>query len=91
MRTGKKLQKEAIILFDSFNSNKIEIDSFEISLINLSNEFVQKGFWDKKLVEDEFIPCLKEQFIDYKKGNQNLLSNTNEGSLIHNFKCKLVS
>jgi len=91
MCIGKKLQKKAEALFDSFNSNKIEIDSFEISLINLSNEFVQKGFWDKKLVEDEFIPCLKEQFIDYKKGNQNLLSNTNEGSLIHNFKCKLVS
>ena len=91
MNTGKKLQKKAIFLFDSFNSNKISIELFEICLINLSNEFVEKGFWNKKLAEKGFIPCLKEQFTDYKNGNLNLLSSINEGSLIHNFKCKLVS
>jgi len=56
MCIGKKLQKKAEALFDSFNSNKIEIDSFEIRLINLSNEFVQNRFWNKKLVNAEFIP-----------------------------------
>jgi len=91
MNTGKRLQKKAVFLFDSFNSNKISIDSFEICLITLSTEFVEKGFWDKKLVEDQFIPCLKEQFIDYKNGNLNLLSSTIEGSLLQNFKYKLVS
>ena len=91
MYIGKTLQKKAVVLFDSFTSNKIDINHFESCLITLSNEFVDKGFWNEELVKNEFIPCLKEQFEDYKQGNLNLLSTTDEGSLIHNFKCKLVS
>ena len=90
MCIGKILQKKAVVLFDSFNSNKISIDKFESNLILLSNEFISNGLWDKMTVEKEFIPCLKEQFEDYKRGALNLLSSTNEGSLVHNFNCRLV-
>ena len=90
MRIEKKLEKKAERLFDSFNLNEIDIVSFENSLINLSNEFVTNGFWDEKVVVEAFVPCLKEQFADYKNGDLNLLRCTNEGSLAQNFKCKLI-
>jgi len=88
MRIEKKLEKKAVRLFDSFNLNEIDIVSFENSLLQLSKSFVQAGLWDKKTVDEEFIPCLKLQFVDYKAGETYLLGKES-GSLLHNFKCNL--
>jgi len=86
----QRLEDRAVALFALFNSNKINIATFQKCLITLCTEFVESGYWNKKTVIEEFIPCLNEHFEDYQLGTLYLLSSTSEGSLLQNFKRKLI-
>lgn len=78
---------EARRLFARFQEGEISLKEFKSRLIVLSYDIAEIGVWDRKMVEEFFVPgYIDNQFERFSEGAEYLLSTTSSGSLLQQFE-----